>query len=199
MKENLKTIKEIADELGVSKTAINKKVTDYERKLWFSKIGNKFVVNEDGQKSIKSMFLDDNANRKPQTEIGNQKPKIENRKPIKYSTIKHIQSDSDVKYLLEIVQYQKEQIKDLKLTKEEHFKQISNMQNLLDQQQQLSLQDKKTIQKYEEENKDLHMMIDLNNTQKNDSELRKDDELPIEDKNIQSIRTKKGFFSRLFR
>lgn len=49
MSDNLKTIKELADELGVSKTAINKKVTDRERKLWFSKIGNKFVINEDGQ------------------------------------------------------------------------------------------------------------------------------------------------------
>ena len=56
MSDNLKTIKELADELGVSKTAINKKVTDRERKLWFSKIGNKFVINEDGQKSIKRMF-----------------------------------------------------------------------------------------------------------------------------------------------
>ena len=56
MSENLKTIKELADELGVSKTAINKKVTDRERKLWFSKIGNKFVINEDVQKTIKRMF-----------------------------------------------------------------------------------------------------------------------------------------------
>ena len=57
MSDNLKTIKELADELGVSKTAINKKVTDRERKLWFSKIGNKFVINEDGQKSIKRMIV----------------------------------------------------------------------------------------------------------------------------------------------
>ncbi|HFL3543389.1 TPA: hypothetical protein ACG3PD_003707 [Clostridioides difficile] len=41
-----KTIKELAEELGVSKTAINKKVSDENRKLWFAKIGNKFVINE---------------------------------------------------------------------------------------------------------------------------------------------------------
>ncbi len=52
-----KTIKELAEELGVSKTAINKKVSDENRKLWFSKIGNKFVINETGQKAIKSMFF----------------------------------------------------------------------------------------------------------------------------------------------
>lgn len=32
-----KTIKELAEELGVSKTAINKKVSDKNRKLWFAK------------------------------------------------------------------------------------------------------------------------------------------------------------------
>nr|WP_242979318.1 helix-turn-helix domain-containing protein [Leuconostoc mesenteroides] len=37
MSENLKTIRELADELGVSKTAINKKVSDSERKQWFFK------------------------------------------------------------------------------------------------------------------------------------------------------------------
>ncbi|MDM5143048.1 hypothetical protein ICE98_00119 [Lactococcus lactis] len=37
MSENLKTIKELADELGVSKTAINKKVTDRERNFGFRK------------------------------------------------------------------------------------------------------------------------------------------------------------------
>ncbi|SPX04267.1 Uncharacterised protein [Enterococcus faecium] len=61
-----KTIKELAEELGVSKTAINKKVSDENRKLWFSKIGNKFVINETGQKAIKSMFLT-----KTKTQINN--------------------------------------------------------------------------------------------------------------------------------
>ena len=51
-----KTIKELAEELGVSKTAINKKVSDKNRKLWFAKNGNKFVINETGQKAIKSIL-----------------------------------------------------------------------------------------------------------------------------------------------
>ena len=56
MSENFKTIRELAEELGVSKTAINKKVSDSERKQWFSKNGNRFLVNENGQKAIKLMF-----------------------------------------------------------------------------------------------------------------------------------------------
>ena len=45
--------------------------------------------------------------------------------------------------ILDIIEYQKEQIKDLQNTKDEQFKQLSNMQNLLDQQQRQALQEKK--------------------------------------------------------
>ena len=69
MSDNLKTIRELADELGVSKTAINKKVSDSERKQWFSKKGNRFLVNENGQKAIRIMFSSgiNNQNQKPKT------------------------------------------------------------------------------------------------------------------------------------
>lgn len=67
MNENLKTIKELAEEIGVSKTAINKKVTIENRKNWFTKIGNRFVINEVGQKAIKYMFLENIENQKSQT------------------------------------------------------------------------------------------------------------------------------------
>ena len=140
MSDNLKTIKELADELGVSKTAINKKVTDRERKLWFSKIGNKFLINEDGQKSIKRMFegLTENLEQKPNSQTENFRNNNE--------------SNADIKYILDIIEYQKEQIKDLQNTKDEQFKQLSNMQNLLDQQQRLALQDKKLLEEYKSEN-----------------------------------------------
>ncbi|WP_332407780.1 hypothetical protein [Pseudolactococcus laudensis] len=41
--------------------------------------------------------------------------------------------------ILDIIEYQKEQIRDLQNTKDEQFKQLSNMQNLLDQQQRQAL------------------------------------------------------------
>lgn len=153
MDNDLKTIKEIADELGVSKTAINKKVTDDNRKLWFSKIGNKFMVNETGQVAIKSMFVSNRTNQKPQTE--NHESKTEKSKPQTENKKEDVQKNADFKYLLEIVEYQKEQIEDLKKTKEEHFKQLSSMQNLLDQQQQLALQDKNLLEEYKSEIKSL--------------------------------------------
>ncbi len=153
MSDNLKTIKELADELGVSKTAINKKVTDRERKLWFAKIGNKFVINEDGQKSIKRMFEGLTENQESQTENLEQKPNSQTE-----NFRNNNESNADIKYILDIIEYQKEQIKDLQNTKDEQFKQLSNMQNLLDQQQRLALQDKKLLEEYKSENDRLKVL-----------------------------------------
>ncbi|MBQ6143451.1 MAG: DNA-binding protein [Clostridia bacterium] len=153
MSDNLKTIKELADELGVSKTAINKKVTDRERKVWFSKIGNKFVINEDGQKSIKRMFEGLTENQESQTENLEQKPNSQTE-----NFWNNNESNADIKYILDIIEYQKEQIKDLQNTKDEQFKQLSNMQNLLDQQQRLALQDKKLLEEYKSENDRLKVL-----------------------------------------
>ncbi|MCT0485972.1 DNA-binding protein [Weissella paramesenteroides] len=150
MSENLKTIRELADELGVSKTAINKKVSDSERKQWFSKNGNRFLVNENGQKAIRTMFSSGIDNHKSKTENTYQQPesKTEN---FENANLKH----SDINYLNDIIKYQNAQIEDLKETKSQHFKQLNQMQNLLDQQQRLALQDKQLLEEYKAEIKDL--------------------------------------------
>ena len=150
MSENLKTIRELADELGVSKTAINKKVSDSERKQWFSKNGNRFLVNENGQKAIRKMFSSGIDNHKSKSENTYQQPesKTEN---FENANLKH----SDINYLNDIIKYQNAQIEDLKETKSQHFKQLNQMQNLLDQQQRLALQDKQLLEEYKAEIKDL--------------------------------------------
>ena len=150
MSENLKTIRELAEELGVSKTAINKKVSDSERKQWFSKKGNRFLVNETGQNAIRAMFSYDINNRKSKTENTEKQPE---------SKTENLDNDnlkrSDFNHLSEIIKYQNAQIEDLKETKSQHFKQLTQMQNLLDQQQRLALQDKKLLEEYKAEIKDL--------------------------------------------
>ena len=150
MSENLKTIRELADELGVSKTAINKKVSDSEQKQWFSKNGNRFLVNENGQKAIRTMFSSGIDNHKSKIENTYQQPesKTEN---FENANLKH----SDINYLNDIIKYQNAQIEDLKETKSQHFKQLNQMQNLLDQQQRLALQDKQLLEEYKAEIKDL--------------------------------------------
>lgn len=175
MSDNLKTIKELADELGVSKTAINKKVTDRERKVWFSKIGNKFVINEDGQKSIKRMFEGLTENQESQTENLEQKPNSQTE-----NFRNNNESNADIKYILDIIEYQKEQIKDLQNTKDEQFKQLSNMQNLLDQQQRLALQDKKLLEEYKSEINELKALKMPQEDMKDGSSIRGEAQEEIE-------------------
>lgn len=175
MSDNLKTIKELADELGVSKTAINKKVTDRERKLWFAKIGNKFVINEDGQKSIKRMFERVTENQESQTENLEQKPKSQTE-----NFRNNNENNADIKYILDIIEYQKEQIKDLQNTKDEQFKQLSNMQNLLDQQQRLALQDKKLLEEYKSEINELKALKMSQEDMKDSSSIRGEAQEEIE-------------------
>lgn len=150
MSENFKTIRELAEELGVSKTAINKKVSDSERKQWFSKKGNRFLVNEIGQNAIKSMFSYDINNRKSKTENTEKQPELKTEN-FENDNLKR----SDFNHLSEIIKYQNAQIEDLKETKSQHFKQLTQMQNLLDQQQRLALQDKQLLEEYKAEIKDL--------------------------------------------
>lgn len=132
-----KTIKELAEELGVSKTAINKKVSDENRKLWFSKTGNKFMINEAGQKAIKSMFFNENENSNQQ--LVSEKTKTENHK--------NANQVPELK-VLSLLEQQLNQ-KDMQLqVKDEQLKQ---MQKLLNQQQQLTLQANQQIEKLQEQ------------------------------------------------
>ncbi|MGM0183529.1 DNA-binding protein [Enterococcus sp. AZ102] len=135
-----KTVKELADEIGVSKTAIYKKVNENQRKLWFSKIGNRFVISEEGQKVIKSKFETKNKKRKLQTD--NQELITEN---LRTQTNNHQVYDLN-EQLLKQIDSQALQIEDLKKTKTEQFKQIDHLHNLLDQQQQLQLNTQKLLE-----------------------------------------------------
>ena len=132
-----KTIKELAEELGVSKTAINKKVSDKNRKLWFSKIGNKFVINETGQKAIKSMFFNENENSNQQ--LVGEKTKTENHK------------NANQVPELEVLSLLEQQLNQKDMQLQEKDEQIKQMQKLLDQQQQLTLQANQQIEKLQEQ------------------------------------------------
>ena len=71
-----KTIKEIADELGVSKTAVSKQIANLGLRSSLRKNGNQFAIDEHQEALIKQAFSE-----KSQTEIENQtqtKPQPEN-------------------------------------------------------------------------------------------------------------------------
>ncbi|WP_179185221.1 DUF536 domain-containing protein, partial [Enterococcus faecium] len=120
-----------------SKTAINKKVSDENRKLWFSKIGNKFVINETGQKAIKSMFFNENENSNQQ--LVGEKTKTENHK------------NANQVPELEVLSLLEQQLNQKDMQLQEKDEQIKQMQKLLDQQQQLTLQANQQIEKLQEQ------------------------------------------------
>ena len=63
----MKTIRQIADEIGVSKTAVNKQIANLGLRSGLRKNGNQFAIDEHQEALIKQTFSE-----KSQTEIENQ-------------------------------------------------------------------------------------------------------------------------------
>ena len=63
----MKTIRQIADEIGVSKTAVNKQIANLGLRSGLRKNGNQFAIDEHQEVLIKEAFSE-----KSQTEIENQ-------------------------------------------------------------------------------------------------------------------------------
>ncbi|MFR6675464.1 DUF536 domain-containing protein [Lactococcus lactis] len=137
MSENLKTIKELADEFNVSKQAVRKRLTEEFRANHVETITSNgvktLVVTYTGYMLLKQHFTTSNA-------TGNDKVT---------DTSNPTTGDLSVVKILE----QQLFVKDKQL--ENKDSQISQMQNLLDQQQRLALQDKKLLEEYKSEINDL--------------------------------------------
>uniref|UniRef100_A0A7C9KDR3 DUF536 domain-containing protein n=1 Tax=Muribaculaceae bacterium Z82 TaxID=2304548 RepID=A0A7C9KDR3_9BACT len=63
----MKTIRQIADEVGVSKTAVNKQIANLGLRSSLRKNGNQFAIDEEQETLIKLAFSE-----KSQTEVANQ-------------------------------------------------------------------------------------------------------------------------------
>lgn len=130
MSENLKTIRELADELGVSKQRIQQIIAKLSPSKTPNKDGNRYVLNARDVKNIKESMGFEN-----------------DQSPTSESTNRLV--DYDV-YLdvINLIKEKDEQIKSLLDVQKQ-------TQNLLDQQQRLALQDKKLLEEYKAEIKDL--------------------------------------------
>lgn len=137
MSENLRTIKELADEFNVSKQAVRKRLTEEFRANHVETVTSNgvktLVVTYTGYMLLKQHFTTSNA-------TGNDKVT---------DTSNPTTGDLSVVKILE----QQLFVKDKQL--ENKDSQISQMQNLLDQQQRLALQDKQLLEEYKAEIKDL--------------------------------------------
>ena len=73
-----KTIKEIADELGVSKTAVSKQIANLGLRSSLRKNGNQFAIENQQEKLIKMAFRKNKQRERIWLAMSNRKP---NRKP----------------------------------------------------------------------------------------------------------------------
>ena len=177
MSENLKTIKELADELGVSKQTIRNKIDKDFREKFVQTIkikgNNTLVINNAGYSLLKKTLQNDTAHTAKTLQNDTAQ------------TAKTLQNDTAQTKLICFLEEQldkKEQqlsVKDKQL--ENKDTQISQMQNLLDQQQRLALQDKKLLEEYKEEIKELKSLM---------VPVRKDDKDPMVQKSKDIDNTK---------
>ena len=169
MSENLKTIRELADELGVSKQAVWQKIkrdSSINLRQFTSKKGNTVYINVDGQKAIKSMFLD-----KMSTENRQREDKVDDNKK------EHVDGPGEVDFLRDLV---------LELQSEK-----KELHKLLDQQQRLALQDKKLLEEYKTEIKDLKALTTQSSIDKQASVNKQSD---VEETNHQDTSKSKKWW-----
>ena len=162
MSEDLKTIKELADEFNVSKQAVRKRLTEEFRanhvKTVTSNGVKTLVVTYTGYMLLKQHFTTSNA-------TGNDKVT---------DTSNPTAGDLSVVKILE----QQLFVKDKQL--ENKDSQISQMQNLLDQQQRLALQDKKLLEEYKSEINELKALKMPQEDMKDGSSIRGEAQEEIE-------------------
>ena len=137
MSEDLKTIKELAEELGFIKQTIQYHVKFLPTKNRLKNSSGAIVLNLEEQRFIKNRL----TKNRPNNDQKSTKEPTENRpKKDKEISINNV--------LLEQLKTKDEQIKSLVEAQKQ-------TQNLLDQQQRLALQDKKLLDEYKSEINDL--------------------------------------------
>lgn len=156
MSENLKTIKELADELGVSKNKIHYQV---------SKISSEYVVRNNGMKLLTAIAvkqikenlgveLNSRSNSELDTDKHQEKTNITTN-----MNIEGVELNSSLNDYLNSLKHQIEYLEYQNINKDEQIKSLvesqKQTQKLLDQQQRLALQDKKLLEEYKSENDSL--------------------------------------------
>lgn len=156
MSDNLKTIRELAEELGVSKQAIqyhikyltnkNRQTNDkgvvvlsHEEQLFIRSRVDKQTNKKQTNRQIKGKQIDKETNSRQTAD-----------KETTWSFTNYLRSE-----LEEVKKNRDTQLAAKDKQIENKDAQISQMQNLLDQQQRLALQDKKLLEEYKAEVKDL--------------------------------------------
>ena len=159
MSENLKTIRELADELGVSKNKIHYQV---------SKISSEYVVRNNSMKLLTAeavkqikenlgIELNSSLNSKLNTVKHQEKTNIKGN-----TSVEGVELNSTLNSYLNSLKHQIEYLESQNINKDEQIKSLveaqKQTQNLLDQQQRLALQDKKLLEEYKAKNDRLKVL-----------------------------------------
>ena len=171
MSENLKTIKELADELGVNKQNVQYHIKSLPNKERLKNEKGIILLTIDEQNFIRAKIL----------KISTDKVSTDKVLADKVST------DKENNFLIEKIKIQEEQIRDLKEQRRNGKEQldikdsqIAQMQNLLDQQQRLALQDKKLLEEYKSEINELKALKMPREDMKDGSSIRGEAQEEIE-------------------
>ena len=175
MSEKLKTIKELADELGVSKQGVRYHMKSIPQEELKKNNKGIVVLNIEQQNFIKRKAESDTVvSGKSDTAVSG-----------KSDTVVSGKSDTAVRYKQEIsfleeknllkdnqIDYLKQQIKNYENQANNLIEVQKQTQNLLDQQQRLALQDKKLIEEYKLEINELKALKMPQEDMKEDSSIR---------------------------
>ena len=150
MSEKLKTIKELADELGVSKQGVRYHMKSIPQKELKKNNKGIVVLNIEQQNFIKRKAKSDTAvSGKSDTAVsGKSDTVVRYKQEISFLEEKNLLKDNQIDYL-------KQQIKNYENQANNLIEVQKQTQNLLDQQQRLALQDKKLLEEYKAENDSL--------------------------------------------
>ncbi|WP_268912176.1 HTH domain-containing protein [Lentilactobacillus sp. SPB1-3] len=139
------TIKEIADQLNVSKTAIRKHMDDSFRDTYTEKDGNKILITDEGVDELKQQFANSKAvdnDSKSDTDDNNKKTTDES--STQGDTGSNVPAANPEEFQL-LSEQLDEQVKQLKAKD----KQIAELHQLLDQSQRLQLDVQKKLKQLE--------------------------------------------------
>ena len=192
MSEKLKTIKELADELGVSKNKIHYQV---------SKISSEYVVRNNSMKLLTAeavkqikenlgIELNSSLNSKLNT------VKHQENTDIKGNTsVEGVELNSTLNSYLNSLKHQIEYLESQNINKDEQIKSLveaqKQTQNLLDQQQRLALQDKKLLEEYKAENDSLKALkIPSQDTKEEQANSQPQEELETLKEQIRALNDK---------
>lgn len=137
----MKTIKQIADELGVSKTAVRKKIENLGLQSSLRKNGNQFAIDEMQEKLIKHAF----SGNETETKNGNQSQTANHEVS---DLVSVLQTSIDV--LKAELEAKNEQLREKDRQISEMQAQLSMNQKLLDQEQQLHMVTERKFQLIEQ-------------------------------------------------